>query len=81
MIFFLRNISFTQEQLSTFSPDAIPKADTVEEIVNKIGTFIKEATESKDMGTRLFGFDAEKAISLVHVLEIASEIKGGDSAP
>ena len=60
--------SFTQEQLSTFSPDAIPKDDTVEEIVNKIGLFIKEATESKDMGTLLFGFDAEKAISLVDLL-------------
>ncbi|MBE9594146.1 MAG: Eco57I restriction-modification methylase domain-containing protein, partial [Proteobacteria bacterium] len=60
--------SFTQEQLSTFSPDAIPKDDTVEEIVNKIGVFIKEATESKDMGTLLFGFDAEKAISLVDLL-------------
>ena len=49
--------------------------------MNKIGMFIKEATESKDMGTLLFGFDAEKAISLVDLLEIASEIEGGNSAP
>ena len=60
--------SFAQEQLATFLPKAIPKEDTVEEIVEKISVFIKEATESKDMGTQLFGFDAEKAINLVDVL-------------
>jgi predicted RNA methylase len=57
-----------QEQLAMFFPEAIPKEDTVEEIVEKIKVFVKEATESKDMGTMLFGFDAEKAINLVDVL-------------
>ncbi len=60
--------SFAQEQLATFFPEAIPKEDTVEEIVEKIRTFVKEAVESRDMGTLLFGFDAERAISLVDVL-------------
>lgn len=60
--------SFAQEQLATFFPEAIPKEDTVEEIVEKIRVFVKEATESKDMGTMLFGFDVEKAINLVDVL-------------
>jgi len=60
--------SFAQEQLATFFPEAIPKEDTVEEIVGKIKVFIKEATESKDMGTMLFGFDAKKATGLVDVL-------------
>jgi len=60
--------SFVQEQLATFIPEAIPKEDTMDEIVEKIRVFLKEATESKDMGTMLFGFDAEKAISLVDVL-------------
>ena len=57
--------SFVQEQLATFIPEAIPKEDTMDEIVGKIRVFVKEATESKDMGTMLFGFDTEKAISLV----------------
>lgn len=60
--------SFVQEQLATFIPEAIPKEDMMDEIVGKIRVFVKEATESKDMGTMLFGFDAEKAISLVDVL-------------
>ena len=60
--------SFAQHTLATFFPKAIPKEDTVEEIVGKIKVFIKEAAESKDMGTMLFGFDAKKATGLVDVL-------------
>lgn len=60
--------NFVQAQLTKFFPKAIPKEDTVEEIVKKIKEFVREATQSRDMGTILFGLDAERAISLVDVL-------------
>jgi len=60
--------NLVQEQLSKYIPEAIPKEYTVDEIVRKIREFVRDATRSKDMGTALFGLDAERAISLVDVL-------------
>jgi len=61
-------VNFVQSQLTRFIPEAIPKEYTVEEIVKKIREFVREAAQSRDMGTILFGLDAERAISLVDVL-------------
>jgi len=61
-------VNFVQSQLTRFIPEAIPKEYTVEEIVKKIREFVREAALLRDMGTILFGLDAERAISLVDVL-------------
>jgi hypothetical protein len=46
----------------------VPKEWTVEEIVGRIQAFARQAAEAKDMGTLLFGLDAEQALHLVDVL-------------
>ena len=46
----------------------VPKEWTIEEIVGRIQTFVRQAAEAKDMGTMLFGLDAEQAAHLVDVL-------------
>ncbi|RLI78853.1 hypothetical protein DRP05_06030 [Archaeoglobales archaeon] len=64
-------VNFVQSQLVEYVTElaeSVPKKYTVEEIVQKIGEFVKEASQSKDMGTILFGLDAERAISLIDVL-------------
>ena len=61
-------VNFVQSQLTKFIPEAVPKEYTVEEIVKKIREFVREAAQSRDMGTIFFGLDAERAISLVDVL-------------
>ncbi|OFV66968.1 MAG: type II restriction endonuclease [Candidatus Syntrophoarchaeum butanivorans] len=61
-------VNLVQSQLTKFIPEAIPKEYTVEEIVKKIREFVREAAQSRDMGTIFFGLDAERAISLVDVL-------------
>ncbi|MCS7264328.1 MAG: BREX-1 system adenine-specific DNA-methyltransferase PglX [Armatimonadetes bacterium] len=46
----------------------IPKQLTVVEIVERIRKFVRNASEAQDMGSQLFGMDAEYAIQLVDVL-------------
>ncbi|MGY4706951.1 Eco57I restriction-modification methylase domain-containing protein [Candidatus Bipolaricaulota sp. J31] len=44
------------------------KRPTLAEVLEGISSFIREATEAQDMGSRLFGMDAERAVQLVDVL-------------
>ncbi len=41
---------------------------TVEEIQERVRTYLREATEAHDMGSLLFGLDAERAVRLADVL-------------
>lgn len=50
------------------TPFTPPKAWTVEELVEEIKRFEREAAEVQDMGTLLFGGEAEKAVRLVDLL-------------
>lgn len=57
------------EQLSLGDiPVPVPKRLTVEEIVSCIGKFVRQASEAQDMGSLLFGWDAEQAVHLIDVL-------------
>lgn len=47
---------------------SVPRWLTVEEIVRSIGDFLRQASEAQDMGSLLFGMDAEQAVHLVDVL-------------
>lgn len=69
----------TQEQLNLFvvreeqlslgdSFITVPKQLTVAEIVERIREFVRSAAETQDMGSQLFGMDAEYAVQLVDVL-------------
>jgi len=44
------------------------KSRIVAEIVDAIRQFVREATQAQDMGSQLFGMDAERAVQLVDVL-------------
>jgi len=44
------------------------KQPTLFEVMEGIRTFMREAAEVQDMGSRLFGMDAERAVQLVDVL-------------
>jgi len=58
-----------EEQLSLDDvPVAVPKELTVVEIVDCIKEFVRRASEAQDMGSLLFGLDAEYAVQLVDVL-------------
>lgn len=68
-----------QEQLQLFvvkeeqlplgeMPIPVPKELTVAEIVDRIRQFVRNAAEAQDMGSQLFGMDAEYAVQLVDVL-------------
>ena len=46
----------------------VPKDMTVEEIVEEIRTFVRQASEANDMGSLLFGLDAASAVHLIDVL-------------
>ena len=46
----------------------VPKPLTVGEIVDRIRLYIREAAQAQDMGTLLFGLDAERAVYLVDIL-------------
>ncbi len=74
-----RDIQKVQEQYQLFVlreeqlalgdvPIPVPKPLTVEEIVDRIRQFVREAAEAQDMGSQLFGWDAERAVQLVDVL-------------
>lgn len=47
---------------------SVPKSLTVEEIVQVIRRFVREASEANDMGSMLFGMAAEQAVHLVDLL-------------
>lgn len=47
---------------------SVPKQLTVAEIVEQIRKFVRSAAEAQDMGSQLFGMDAEYAVQLVDVL-------------
>ena len=49
-------------------PVPIPKPFTVEEIIDQIRLFIRQASVNQDMGSLLFGWDAEHALQLIDVL-------------
>ena len=58
-----------EEQLSLGDlPITVPKPFTVEEIVERIRQFTSEASAKQDMGSLLFGWDAEHAVQLVDIL-------------
>jgi len=44
------------------------KQATLSEVLEEIRNFIRQATEAQDMGSQLFGMDAERAVQLVDVL-------------
>lgn len=46
----------------------IPRQMTLEEIVQEIRAFVRQASEANDMGSLLFGLDAANAVHLVDVL-------------
>jgi predicted RNA methylase len=46
----------------------VPKSMTAGEIIMRIRQFIREASEARDMGSLLFGLDAEEAVHLVEML-------------
>jgi predicted RNA methylase len=46
----------------------VPKELTVAEIVDRIKEFVRKASEAQDMGSLLFGMDAEYAVQLVDIL-------------
>jgi predicted RNA methylase len=65
----LRLFVLQDEQLS--SGDVlipVPKKLTVAEIVDHIKEFVRRASEAQDMGSLLFGMDAEYAVQLVDIL-------------
>ncbi|MBC7234011.1 MAG: hypothetical protein H5T68_12310 [Chloroflexi bacterium] len=49
-------------------PVPVPREYTVEEMVEKVREFIRAAARRQDMGSQLFGLDAEQAVHLVDVL-------------
>ncbi|MCL5265972.1 MAG: BREX-1 system adenine-specific DNA-methyltransferase PglX [Chloroflexi bacterium] len=49
-------------------PVSIPKDLTVEEIVVGIRDYARQATRAHDLGSKLFGYDAEHALELIDVL-------------
>jgi len=58
-----------EEQLSLGDvPITVPKELTVAEIVDRIKEFVRRASEAQDMGSLLFGMDAEYAVQLVDIL-------------
>jgi len=58
-----------EEQLSLDDiPITVPKELTVAEIVDRIKEFVRRASEAQDMGSLLFGMDAEYAVQLVDIL-------------
>lgn len=58
-----------EEQLSLGDvPISVPKSLTIEEIVECIRKFTSEASGKQDMGSLLFGWDAEHAVQLVDLL-------------
>ncbi len=46
----------------------VPKPIVVEEIVSGIREFARKDTEARDMGSLLFGWDAEQAVHLIDIL-------------
>jgi hypothetical protein len=46
----------------------VPKTLTVEEIVTRVRAFVRESAELHDMGSLLFGLDAEQAMHLIDIL-------------
>ena len=58
-----------EEQLSLGdAPITVPKELTVAEIVDRIKEFVRMASDAQDMGSLLFGMDAEYAVQLVDIL-------------
>lgn len=53
------------QQRLRFSPG---KGSTLEAILHRIKGYIRSASETSDMGTMFFGFDAERAVHLIDVL-------------
>ncbi|RKY59331.1 MAG: hypothetical protein DRP94_03920 [Candidatus Latescibacterota bacterium] len=46
----------------------VPKPLTIAEIVDAIRDFVRRSAQAQDMGSQLFGMDAERAVQLVDVL-------------
>lgn len=49
-------------------PVPVPKAFTVDEIIQRIQDYLHHASQRQDMGAEFFGMDAENALHLVDVL-------------
>jgi predicted RNA methylase len=65
----LRLFVLRDEQISLGDvPIPVPKELTVAEIVDRIKEFVRRASEAQDMGSLLFGMDAEYAVQLVDIL-------------
>jgi len=65
----LRLFVLRDEQISLGDvPIPVPKELTVAEIVDRIKEFVRKASEAQDMGSLLFGMDAEYAVQLVDIL-------------
>lgn len=56
------------EQLAVPGVMPVPKRWTIEEIENRLRTYLREAAEVHDMGSLLFGLDAERAVQLADIL-------------
>jgi SAM-dependent methyltransferase len=74
-----------EKQLTLFTPEMeqlslgdvpipVPKAFTVAEIVHRIQTYLKQATDRQDMGAEFYGMDAENALHLVDVLSESYDV-------
>ena len=67
-----RQLSFLTPEFEQLSlgdvPVTVPKELTVEEIVASIREYVRQASQAHDLGSRLFGYDAERAVELIDVL-------------